>query len=212
MGDSLIDEHFDQTSFGVSLDYSKNGYELMVDAGKIDAGPTGNWGITRRNGYEYNWALAGSTTDSLISNQQHSNLFNQARFKPLTNALMLVGSNNFFPFPPTGTFDSTYEAIYEGVATPTEINAIATQAVADVVEAAQLVKSSGVNLVVGTPPDYGIAPFTKNFYPDPVKRERVDQVMESWVEEAKIQLTRDVGVPVADLYRLTKDMCGDHGK
>ena len=108
-------------------------------------------------------------------------------------------------------FSSNYEAIYEGQATPTEIATLGAQAVAEVVAAARTVKDSGVNLIVATPPEYGIAPFTKHFYPDPIKRERVDTVMETWIEEAKIQLAQDVGVPLADLYSLTKDMWGDHG-
>ena len=211
IGDSLLDEHFDQSSGGISLGYSKNGFELMAEAGKIDAGSVGSWGGTRGEGYEYNWANAGSTTASVLATQQHTNLADQVASQGITNAVMIVGSNNFFPAPPTGLFTSNYEAIYEGMATPMEIETLASQAVAEVVTAARTLKDSGVNLIVATPPEYGIAPFTKHFYPDPVKRERVDTVMETWIEEAKIQLTQDVGVPLADLYALTKDMWGDHG-
>ena len=79
IGDSLLDEHFDQSSGGISLGYSKNGFELMVEAGKIDAGPVGNWGGTRGSGYQYNWARAGSTTESLIAAEQPTNLADQVR-------------------------------------------------------------------------------------------------------------------------------------
>lgn len=210
IGDSLLDEHFDQDGFGLSLDYSMNGLELMVLAGKIDAGPTGNWGGTRGTGYEYNWALAGSTTGSLIAGDQHTNLANQISAAGITNAIMIIGSNDTFPFPPNPG-SSNYQSIYDGVAIQSQIDLIASQAVSSVVDAARTLKNAGVNLIVAAPPEYGIAPFTKQFYPDPVKRELVDDVMEGWIDEAVIQLTQDVGVPVADLYRLTKDMWGDHG-
>ena len=211
IGDSLLDEHFDQSGFGMSLDYSRNGLELMVINGKINAGPLGAWGGTRNNGYEYNWALAGETTGSLIANAQHTNLAAQVGVENIPYAVMIIGANDLFPVPPTGTFSSSYEAIYEGVATAQQINAVATQAIADVVLAAQTLKNSGVKLVVATPPDYGISPFAKYYYPDPVKRDRVDDVVEFWTTEAAVQLTRDVGVPVVEIYRLTKDMWGDHG-
>tara|TARA_R110002049_G_scaffold4601_5_gene32678 strand:+ start:944767 stop:945828 length:1062 start_codon:yes stop_codon:yes gene_type:complete len=210
VGDSLLDEHFDQDGFGLSLDYSKNGFELMVEAGKIDAGPTGMWGGTRGSGYEYNWALAGSTTGSLIGDGQHTSLANQVSTAGISHAVMIIGSNDTFPFPPSAGI-SNYSAIYDGIATQQQIDLIASSAVASVVGAAAELKNSGVNLIVAAPPEYGIAPFTKNFYPDPVKRERVDDVMESWISEAVIQLTEVVGVPVADLYTLTKDIWGDHG-
>jgi hypothetical protein len=211
VGDSLLDEHFDQTSFGVSLGYSQNGLELLVNSGKVNAGPTGSWGGTRNTGYQYNWALAGSTTGSLISSGQHTNLADQVVTESIPYAVMVVGSNDLFPTPPTGMYSSAYEAIYEGVATQSQIDAIASQAIADVVTAAQTLKDSGVNLIVAKPPDYGISPFAKHYYPDPVKRERVDDVIQYWTEQAVVQLINNVQVPVVDIYQLTKDIWGDNG-
>ena len=209
IGDSLLDEHFNQSSFGTSLNYSQNVFELMVTSGKINAGSIGSWGGTRKTGYEYNWALAGETTGSLVSNGQHTNLASQVVAESIPYAVMVVGSNDLFPFPPT-FYSSSYEAIYDGVATQTQINAIATQAISNVVLAAQTLKNSGVNLIIAIAPDYGISPFAKHYYPDPAKRDLVDDVVEFWTAEAALQLTRDVQVPVVDTYRLTKDIWGDH--
>ena len=215
VGDSLIDEYSDQTEFGLNLGYAQNGFELMVLNGRVDGGSTGSWGGTRNNGFEYNWALAGSTTSSLISNNQHTNLAAQVPGAGITKAVMVVGANDLFPelpvFGSTGSPGSNYEAIYEGLATQGDIDNIAAQAIANVVLAAQTIKASGVDLIVATAPDYGIAPFTKNFYPDPAKRQAVDDVIEFWNSEATTQLTQDVGVPVVDLYSLSKDIFGDHG-
>ena len=210
VGDSLIDEHFDQSGFGTSLGYSKNGLELIVGSGQMDAGPLGIWGGTRGSGFEYNWALAGSTTDSLLAGNQHTNLANQIASEGITKAVMIVGSNNLFPTPPSSGF-SAYQSIYTGLATPAEISSVANQAIANVISAAQAIVATGVDLIVATAPDYGIAPFTKAIYPDPAKRELVDDVIEFWNAEAASQLTSVVGVPVADIYSLTKDIWGDHG-
>jgi hypothetical protein len=210
IGDSLLDEHFDQAGFSRSLAYSKNGFELMAASGKIDPGPIGNWGGTRGSGFEYNWASAGATTSSLVANGQHTNLASQVGPAGIVNAIMIIGSNDLFPFQPTGTFSSPYEAIYEGVATPAQINAFASLAVANVVQAATALKNSGAHVIVATPADYGIAPLTKILYPDPFKRERVDAVIEAWGAEAKLQLTQDLLIPVVDVYRLTKDIWGDN--
>jgi hypothetical protein len=211
IGDSLLDEHFDQESFGRSLDYSQNGLELLVNSGKVNAGVTGNWGGTRKTGYKYNWALAGETTGGLIANGQHTNLADQIVPEGISYAVMIVGSNDLFPTPPTGSYDSAYEAIYEGVATQSDIDAIASQAIADVILAAQTLKDSGVNLIVAKPPDYGISPYAKHYYPDPVKRDRVDDVVEYWSGQAVTELINEVRVPVIDIYGLTKDIWGDHG-
>ena len=66
-------------------------------------------------------------------------------------------------------------------------------------------------MIVATAPDYGIAPFTKHYYPDASRRDLVDDVVESWNSFAVERLTNEVQVPVVDIYTLTKDIWGDHG-
>ena len=217
VGDSLLDEHFDQSGFGVSLGYSMNALELMRADGQIDLGSTGNWGGTRGTGYEYNWALAGSTTDSLIADGQHLNLAAQIPTAGITKAVMIVGSNNLFPYPPNSDPlnqgpSGSYQAIYEGLAAPAMIQQLAAQAVNEVIAAAQAIRATGVDLIVATAPDYGITPVAKRFYPDAAKRNAVDDVLELYNINAIQRLTTEVGVPVVDLYTLTKDMWGDHGQ
>lgn len=209
-GDSLLDEHSDQDGFGHNLGYSMNGLELMVQTGRINAGPTGPWGGTRNDGYEYNWALAGATTGTLIEDNQHTNLANQVSVAGITKAVLLVGANDLFPYPPS-TGSSSYQAIYDGTAPSEAIETIASEAVANVILAAQTLKNAGVDLIVATAPDYGIAPFTKQFYPDAVRRDSVDDVVEGWNAVAVTQLTQELHVPVVDIYRLSKDIWGDHG-
>jgi hypothetical protein len=216
IGDSLLDEHFDQ-----GIGYSMNALELLVFSGRVDAGRTASqaglatWPDVRRTGFEHNWALAGSTTASLLADNQHTNLANQISVLGITKAVMIVGANDLFPVPPTipttGFPGSSYEAIYSGLAPQALINAVANQAVNNVVLAAQTLKLSGVDLVVATVPDYGISPFAKFFYPNIGGREAVDDVVEAWNTLAINQLTQTVGVPVVDIYSLSKDIWGDHG-
>jgi hypothetical protein len=217
VGDSLLDEHFDQSGFGQSLAYSKNALELIIASGQIDAGAIDNWGGTRGSGYEYNWALAGSTTETLIANAQHTNLVAQAATEDIPRAVMVVGSNDLFPYPPTydgsnpATLGSSYEAIYEGLASTSQIESFATAAVNNVVTAARAIKEGGLQLLVSTAPEYGISTYAKTFYTDAAKRDRVDDVMQVYNAMAIERLTTVVGVPVVDLYTLTKDIWGDHG-
>ena len=212
-GDSLVDEYSDQNDviYGINLGYAKNGFELMVSNGKADGGSVGAWGGTRNDGYQYNWSLAGSTTTSLLADDQHTNLSAQVTSVGLNQAILVIGANDLFPVPPTGGPGSDYEAIYEGLASSSEIATVANRAVNNVLTAAAEIKSSGVDLIVATAPDYGIAPFTKNFYTEAAKRERVDDVVEFWNSEATRRLTEELLVPVVDLYGLSKDIFGDHG-
>jgi hypothetical protein len=192
-----------------------------VASGRVYAGRTAAeaglvfWPDTRRTGFEYNWSLAGSTTTSLLADNQHTNLASQISLSGITKAVLVVGANDLFPVPPsmhlTGVPGSSYEAIYSGVASQAQIDTFANLAVSNVVIAAQALKLSGVDLIVATAPDYGISPFAKHFYPSFSGREAVDNVIEAWNISAINQLTQNVGVPVVDIYSLTKDIWGDHG-
>ncbi|TWT82439.1 hypothetical protein CA13_39020 [Planctomycetes bacterium CA13] len=217
VGDSLLDEHFDQTGFGVSLGYSMNALELMRAESQIDLGLIDDWGDTRGTGYEYNWALAGSTTGSLITSGQHLNFAAQIPTAGITKAVLIVGSNDLFPAIPNLDLlndgpSGPYQAIYEGLSTTSQIQDFASQAVNDVITAAQTIRATGVDLIVASAPDYGITPVAKRLYPDAAQRDLVDDVMELYNVNAIQRLTTEVGVPVVDLYTLTKDMWGDHGQ
>ncbi len=48
IGDSLLDEYFEQEFFGINNGYAMNGLELMIATGRVDVGGTGNWGELAR--------------------------------------------------------------------------------------------------------------------------------------------------------------------
>ncbi len=210
IGDSLFDEHFNQTEFGASLSYSKNALELLNDAGVFNLGTIDNWGGTRGNGYEFNWALAGATTETLISQGQHTNLASQIDARGITHAVMVIGSNDLFPGTPS--FGSTYELVYESIASQAQIDAFIDSAVDRMILASETLADTGVNLLFATAPDYGIAPITKSRYPDPVKRQLVTDVLAEANERASQILRTELGVPVIDIFAATKDIFGENGQ
>lgn len=216
IGDSLVDEHIDQNGFGVNLGYSKNWYELLVDAMEIDGGnlaAPADWGDMRKGGYEYNWALAGATTADMIADGQHVALAAQAPGKGIDRAVIVIGANDFLPVPPTGNPlapGSNYEAIYEGLATPAEIQLGISNGLAAARTAVEALQATGIRVVGATVPDYGIATYTKTFYPDAAKRELVTDVIRQVNQARVVDLANDLGVPLVDLFALTKQVWGEN--
>src|SRR5262245_5709515 len=76
MGDSLSDEYFENFTGSTN----QNWVEQLANFRSVNFGPTaaaanqsGNtWGAPRNTGYEYNWALYGSTSAGLLSDGQHT--------------------------------------------------------------------------------------------------------------------------------------------
>ncbi len=86
-----------------------------------------------------------------------------------SQAVMVVGSNNLFPFFPTfsgteASLGSPFERVYEGYASDAEIAAFANAAVAEVQVAADRLAATGVDLIVATAREYGIAQLTRTLY------------------------------------------------
>jgi hypothetical protein len=69
MGDSLSDEY----EFS-GLAYAENWVDQLAASGNVDFGPVGFYGLPRFQAYEYNWALWGSTSATLLANGQASGL------------------------------------------------------------------------------------------------------------------------------------------
>jgi hypothetical protein len=213
VGDSLVDEHFDQ-----GIGYSKNWYELMVDAGKIDAGvlaqsTSSNWGDTRRTGYEYNFAYAGADTAGLIAGQQHTGLATIAPGAGITRAVVVIGANDFYPDPSSGTLlpSCNYDAIYRGIATQEQIDAATDQAIQAVTLAVQTLQAADMKVVVATVPDYGIAPHTTTLYPVAGQRELVTNVIRDVNARRATEIANTLDVPLVDIFSLTKDVWGENG-
>jgi hypothetical protein len=101
---------------GIYAPTTLNWLELLVNKRGVNAGPWGNWGGSRRNGYAYNWALSGvsigdqlysgSSNGNIISWGEHTGLANQIRLGLISNVILYIGSNDF------NTWNNTYQEVY----------------------------------------------------------------------------------------------------
>src|SRR5271169_4935640 len=101
MGDSLSDEYFEET-YGT---YATNWVQQLVGYRSVNVGPTavaagqpgGTWGNPRRTGYEFDWALSGDTSTSLLADGQDTGLAAQVIPNGITHAVLAIGANDFNP-------------------------------------------------------------------------------------------------------------------
>ena len=208
LGDSLSDE-YEEESYG---SYAENWVEQLVLYRGIDIGPTasqagqpnGSWGEPRRTGYEYNWARAGATTDTLLSDGQHSGLAGQVASQGITHAVMAIGANDFAPG------SAAYNGIYFGTWSSSQIDAYVNQRLANVDAALDTVLPTGVKLVLLSFPDYGVTPTVKFFYPDPAKRQLVSDVIQQ-VNTGIDGIAQTRQLPLADLFGASLAIFGPHG-
>jgi lysophospholipase L1-like esterase len=177
MGDSLTDEYAEET-----YDYAANWIEQLVLYRAIDVGPTaaeagqpgGTWGEPRRTGFELNWARSGDTSEDLLNHGQHTGVAALVPQSGITHAVLMIGANDFFPMPLPGY---AYFYIYHNLWSPEQIDAYIAQLVANVNAAIDVVQPTGVSVALCTVPDYGVTPWPRLLFPDPVKRDRVTAVI-----------------------------------
>ncbi len=211
MGDSLSDEYAEE-----DYDYALNWMEQLVIYRDIDVGPTageagqpgGTWGEPRRTGYEYNWALAGATSDSLLSQGQHTGLADQVRPDGVTHAVLAIGQNDFIPSPLPGY---AYFEIYNDRWTQQEIDEYVAQVVGNIEEAVSTILATDGQLVLANVVDYGIVPlvWSSIFFGDPDKRDRVTAVI-GQVNDALAGIAEDNKLTLVDLFGFSKALFGDN--
>ena len=90
IGDSLSDEYQHET-----YSYARNWVELLASESHFDLGrhetSSGNplqWGEPRREGYEYNWARSGATSETLLMAGQHTGLAKQIEEGQVDHAVL----------------------------------------------------------------------------------------------------------------------------
>jgi len=175
MGDSLSDEYAEE-GYG---SYAENWVEQLELHAGIDLGPTaseagepgGSWGEPRRTGYAYNWARSGASSDTLLSDGQHSGLAAHVVSDGLEYAVLAIGANDFYPA------GAAYSNIYNGTWSSATIQGYVNQRLANIDAALDVVLPTGVELALVNAPDYGISPTVQSYYPDPLKREQVRSVI-----------------------------------
>lgn len=190
-------------------------------ASELDFGAVGSWGGPRNQGYAHNWARAGATTATALSEGQDTGLAGQG----LDLVYLGIGTNNFAPidFPSLGLVD-VFGGIYSGCqsltscSTPfTGSNGLGYTSVEDYVhdvlgEFSQTLGSilaSGADVVIGTVADWGDLPSSNVSFPvsapgsygDPGGRQLVSDATDL-LNAALVQLALANGIPVVDVHAL----------
>jgi Ca2+-binding RTX toxin-like protein len=202
--DSLTDEYVNE-----SYDYAMNWVELLGEYRSADL-PLGiykdsdvdNWGEPRRKGYEYNWARSGATSTTLLSAGQHTGLAGQITANQVSHAVLAIGQNDFFPGG-----GGAYFNIYSGNWTQTEIDSYVTTVVANIDTALSPIDTNGAKLVLSNIVDYGVAPVTKDFFPDAASRQLVTAVIND-TNTQLLGLASERNIPLVDMFNLAADLLG----
>jgi hypothetical protein len=204
MGDSLSDEYWDS---GVSS-YATNWTIQVVMFRGIDMGPTAaqagtnSWGEPRNQGYKYNWARSGATSSTLLTEGQHTGLLGQVSSEGVSNAVLVIGSNDFNP-----TDSTVYSFIYGGVWNGAQIQAYANQTLTNIETALATVRTAGVSVVVANLLDPGTTPTVAMIYSDAVERDRVAVAVQI-VNSGLKNLAQKYQVPLMDWYGLEQAILG----
>jgi hypothetical protein len=197
-GDSLSDEYAYE-----SYSYASNWVESLVKSSVVNAGPVGTYGEPRRSGYEYNWARVDATSGSLLSQGQPYNLSQQINAGLVSHAVLEIGQNDFQPNPLGGA----YSSIYKGQWSQSQINSYVDQVVSNISLAVNRLNATSGQLVVSNIIDFGIAPFTKQYFPKATGRERVSNVIDS-VNARLSQMADDFNVVLVDTNGLAEQLLG----
>jgi len=206
MGDSLTDEYWDS---GVST-YASNWVCILVQYRGVNMGPTAaqagtnSWGPPRNQGYEYNWALSGATSASLLAEGQQTGLAAQAASQGVSNAVLDIGANDF-----NAGESEAYAAIYSGEWTPAEIQSYVNQTVSNVETALAAVQAAGIYVALGNILDTGLTPAVQQYFPDPAGRQLVAQAIQSANSGLK-NLAQKYQAPLMDWYGLQSAVFGSN--
>lgn len=177
MGDSLSDEYAES-----DYDYALNWMQQLVLFRGINAGqtaamagqPNGTWGEPRRTQYRQNWARSGANSSTLLSQGQHTGLASQIQPLEISHVMLAIGANDFAPIP---FFGFAYFSIYHNIWSESQQQAFIDDVAGRIVTAMDTVLAEEVHFVLANVPDYGVTPIATAFFPDPVKRERVTEVI-----------------------------------
>jgi lysophospholipase L1-like esterase len=209
IGDSLSDEYDDQNFGG----YARNWLELLAEVRNVDVGPTaleagqpgGTWGEPRRTGYQENFARSSADTDTAITQGQHTGLANGAA-RGVTHAVVFIGNNDFRP---GGDNSFPYNAIYNNVWTPQQIEDHLDDSITDLGTLIGALENAGLKIAVANAIDFGSTPAVEFVFPNPVFRDRVTTVLIEFSSRVR-QLAEDRDLTFVDLFGFGKAVFGQN--
>jgi phospholipase/lecithinase/hemolysin len=200
MGDSASDEYrADDNRGGIYGSTTLSWDEQLERYRDIDIGRWGQWGGTRRNGYEYNWALSGATAEDVVNTGQAAGLAQQVAASKINTVVLYVGANDF------AIWNGTYGKIYDGALTGQPVKDYINGIVSSIAIAIDTVRAAGaVNMIVTNLLDRGAGPRFTSQFPDPTKRQLVTDALVAVNAGIESVVTARRGVALIDLYNATK--------
>jgi hypothetical protein len=207
LGDSLTDEYFED-GYGYAYNWPSH---LVLSRG-IGFGPTavqasqpgGTWGEPRRTGYRDNWARSGATTQSLLTQGQHTGLAGSIASGGLTHAVVWAGANDFH-FGPFGPYHSIYSNLWSTQQVQQHVEAAA----ANIDAALQALSGTGARIILVNVPDYGYAPLVTALYTNPPGRQRVSNAI-SQLNDRLRTIASQRQVMLVDAFGLMQGIFGTH--
>jgi hypothetical protein len=202
VGGSLSDEYA-----GQSLGDARNWVELLGTSTSVDLGPYATWNDSRQDGYAYNWASAGATSQSNSLADQLTGLAEQAAAASVSRAVVAIGQEDFLPGA------DAYQGIYyQGLTqfggwTAEQISAYADSVVASIQNAVTKLRQAGIQPVVMNLIDFGASPGAVGSFPDASRRALVAAVIAD-INLRIADLAATNRVPLADAAGISKVVLG----
>ena len=204
MGDSLSDE-YGEASYGL---YAVNWVEQLEIYAGIDLGPTaseaaqpgGTWGEPRRTLHQFNWARSGASSNTLISEGQHTGVSSVVASDNVEYGVLFIGANDFYPS------DAAYLGIYTGTWTQLQIDQHVADVLANINTALDEMESAGLPMIILNVPDYGIAPAVAAVLTDAAGRQSVTDVIDGLnasidaVAQARGMVIVDIGAGLVSIF------------
>jgi hypothetical protein len=206
VGDSLTDEYVDpDQGHPYAMTWFQTQGATGVACGDYRVDPE-NWGDVREEGWEFNWAQAGATSASLLADGQHTGLAQQVIDGHVTHAVMAIGQNDYVPL------GAAYLGIYSGTWTQDDIDTHNEGILANIETALSTLTATDVALVMSNVIDYGVAPtvWGNPALSNVAGRQAVADAI-SQLNDGVADLAAAFGIPLVDMYGLTKDYLGEHG-
>jgi Ca2+-binding RTX toxin-like protein len=201
-GDSFSDEYSDARS-GATYGYAENWVELLAQYRQVNFGPDESSSEPRLDGYRYNWARYGATTETLLTEGQHTGLAQQIEQGLVSHAMLEIGRNDFGLLP-----GGAYDNIYNGTWSAQQIASNVDTVVNNINTAIRTLTANNAQVVVATIPDPGVSgPIAAQYYPDANRRDLVSGTIAA-VNARIRQLAQGYAIPVADFAGLTYSFLG----
>jgi lysophospholipase L1-like esterase len=194
MGDSNSDEYrANDNRGGKYADTTFSWVEILAQARDLNFGAWGSWDEPRRDGFEYNWARSGATTESMITSGQHTGIAQQVADGKVSHVFIYIGTNDF------SIVSGQYQKIYDDSLSDAALQAKVEKIIANMTTAMDAVSQAGdVKIVIASFHDPGIEPLAKTYFSDANKRQRVTNAIQAVNEGINIA-AEERGISVADV-------------